>query len=405
VSALVPELPFKGDLSPDAHIKRRPLKTLDDVEILFKYYMEKGIGDERYVVDKKVFDQLQEAARKHASDIDLGGNASTMAQRAYLEGCFTRLGFPLDEFYYSKYFNSDTTRAPMVSPLQQIKDIHLSINYFVKDNIWDIKTPRSNRIFLNHDEDNNLMVELDASLKQLKDVDIVVLGGTQLPFDFTNFKSQLLKFRSVLSRKEHKAKQIHLESSAFNNYTFYETQLDILLPRVLLCVLTQINSFGMNEREFIEFAQYLESKKNYGTHYDIKAKYNQNFLIKKLFEVLNMIDDANLPMNRVSVHTINFHMVCFDRSIWRSGKSSVARAIVVSLQTAGGYTEENFERIADDLELLDFSFPDSIEIFTTYGKITRTRNQLINSPVFSFRYGSLLSNKRLKVEVCHRPNG
>ena len=129
-------------------------------------------------------------------------------------------------------------------------------------------------------------------------------------------------------------RRVHLESSAFSNHTFYETQLDILLSR--------LDSFGMNEREFIEFMQFMEKRKNLGTSYEVKSKYDENYLVKKMFSLLTMIDEDGLRMNRVSVHAINFHMVCFDRSIWRTGKLSIVKAILVSLQTAGGYTEQTF---------------------------------------------------------------
>lgn len=145
----------------------------------------------------------------------------------------------------------------------------------------------------------------------------------------------------------------------------------------------------MNEREFFEFVNYLESKKELSNTYDLKAKYNQNFLIQKMFDILGIIDHFNYPMSRLSIHTINFHMVCFDRTIWRTGKYSIARSILVSLQVAGGYTAANFERIADDISLLDFSFPDAIEIITTFGKITRTKEELIEHPLFSFHYGRM----------------
>lgn len=261
---MVADLPFKGDLAVPIHSVSKPIKNIGDLEILvlsvyeLKYYVAKGIGDERFVEDKALFEMLKAVAKKHAKDVDLGGNASTMAWRAYMEGCRIKVGFPLNEEYFLKYFGGNSERVEIIGGLQDITDYHLSLNYFINDDLWNIDIPRSNRIFMNHDIDNNMMKSVDSALKNLKDVDLIAIGGTQLPSNFTNYVEKLELIKSVLSLPENLEKQIHLESSAFSNYSFYEKQLDILLPRVI--IIYKINSFGMNEREFIEFYRYLASR-------------------------------------------------------------------------------------------------------------------------------------------------
>ena len=204
---------------------------------------------------------IKAVAKKYAKDVDLGGNASTMAVRAFLEGCKIKVGFPLNEEYFLKYFGGNSEKVEVIDGLQDIQDYHLSLNYFINDDLWGIDVPRSNRIFMNHDIDNNYMNSLDSALKKLKDVDLIAIGGTQLPSNFTHFEEKLELMKSVLSLPENREKQVHLESSAFSNYTFYEKQLDVLLSRVKPAY--QINSFGMNEREFVEFYRYLSSKVAY----------------------------------------------------------------------------------------------------------------------------------------------
>ena len=184
------------------------------------------------MADKQLFELIKKVAEKYARDVDLGGNASTMALRAYLEGCSIKIGFPLSHAYFTKYFGNDTQRVEIVDGLKEIEDYHLSINYFINDDPWGIDVPRSNRIFMNHDVDNNYMNSLDSALKHLEGVDIIAVGGTQLPSNFKNFVTKLVNMKKVLSLPENLEKQVHLESSAFSNYTFYEKQLEILLPRV-----------------------------------------------------------------------------------------------------------------------------------------------------------------------------
>lgn len=198
-----------------------------------KYYLARGIGDERYVADKQLFELIKKVAEKYARDVDLGGNASTMALRAYLEDCHIKIGFPLSREYFAKYFEANPHKVEVVDGLKEIEDYHLSINYFIHDDPWGIDVPRSNRIFMNHDVDNNYMNSLDSAMLQIEDVDIIAIGGTQLPSNFKNFVTKLENMKKVLILPNNIEKQVHLESSAFSNYTFYEKQLDILLPRVL----------------------------------------------------------------------------------------------------------------------------------------------------------------------------
>jgi ADP-specific Phosphofructokinase/Glucokinase conserved region len=197
-----------------------------------KYYISRGVGDEKRVENKKLFELIKTVATKHARELDLGGNASTMALRAFLEGCRMSIGFPLNTEYFEKYFKGDKSRVEVIGGLREINDYHISLNYYITDKIWNIDIPRSNRIFLNRDEDNNKMVTLDDFLENLDDLDIIALSGTQLPADYDSFVEKLNKVVEKLILPENLEKQVHLESSAFNNNTFYETQLDILLKRV-----------------------------------------------------------------------------------------------------------------------------------------------------------------------------
>lgn len=232
MAKVVPELSFKGNLSVPSREVSKPIKSLSDLEILFKYYVSKGIGDERYVADKQLFEEIKQAAYKHAKDVDLGGNASTMAARAYLEGCRLKVGFPLNEEYFLKYFAGDKEKVEVIGGLREITDYHLSLNYYINDDLWGIEVPRSNRLFMNHDIDNGYMTSLESALDNLEDVDIIAIGGTQLPSKLSILEKKLEYLKEKLSRPENLDKKVHLESSAFSNYTFYERQLDILLPRV-----------------------------------------------------------------------------------------------------------------------------------------------------------------------------
>lgn len=127
-----------------------------------------------------------------------------------------------------------------------------------------------------------------------------------------------------------------------------------------------------------------------GDEVDIKAKFDQNFLIDIMWKILAKIDKNGYAMNRVSMHAINFHFLCFDRSIWRSGKLSVISSIEVSLKIAGGYSNEDFSSIAKDLHRLRFNLPENLAIKTKLGEVVKSREDLVKEPVFSFQYGNRL---------------
>lgn len=112
-------------------------------------------------------------------------------------------------------------------------------------------------------------------------------------------------------------------------------------------------------------------------------------MVNLMWKVIDKVEARKFPMNRISLHAINFHMLCFDRSVWRAGKDSVASSIAVSLQIAGGYSKENFKSIKEDLSKLRFNFPESLLIKTKRGSILKSKEDLVQYPVFNFYYGKL----------------
>lgn len=112
-------------------------------------------------------------------------------------------------------------------------------------------------------------------------------------------------------------------------------------------------------------------------------------MIDIMWRILTKIDERGYALTRVSMHAINFHFLCFDRRIWRSGKLSVISSIEVSLKIAGGYSNQNFSSISEDLDRLRFNLPENITIHTKVGNVFKSREDLIKEPVFSFQYGSL----------------
>lgn len=123
-------------------------------------------------------------------------------------------------------------------------------------------------------------------------------------------------------------------------------------------------------------------------------------MVEYMWKVLAKIEAHKLALTRIQLHAINFHMLCYDRKIWRAGRDSIAASIAVSLQIAGGYSKANFSSIVDDLPKLRFNLPERLKIKTKLGKIVKTKEQLAAEPMFSFFYGTrFLPDSRWKCVI------
>ena len=75
-----------------------------------KYYMRKGIGEERYISDEETWEKILAAAKKVQLYDDLGGNAAVMAQRGELEGCDVTLGAPMNQSLIDQYYRGNVIK-------------------------------------------------------------------------------------------------------------------------------------------------------------------------------------------------------------------------------------------------------------------------------------------------------
>lgn len=119
------------------------------------------------------------------------------------------------------------------------------------------------------------------------------------------------------------------------------------------------------------------------------AKLDQDRIFQTMWSILEKVDGQQLPLSRIHMHAINMHLVCFDLSIWRSGRGSLAASIATSLQMAGGYSKTNFSTIIDHLDSLRFNMPSGLDIKTKYGHVLKTPEELVKVPITNFMYGRL----------------
>lgn len=110
-------------------------------------------------------------------------------------------------------------------------------------------------------------------------------------------------------------------------------------------------------------------------------------MIEFMWKAIAKIEKHQLALTRIQLHAINFHMLCYDRKIWRAGRDSIAASIAVSLQIAGGYSKANFSTILEDLPKLRFNLPEGLKIKTKLGSLKKSKEELAEQPIFSFFYG------------------
>jgi hypothetical protein len=75
-----------------------------------------------------------------------------MALRAHQENVTTLLGARLNAHYFSQLFSSSILLS---SPPSTLLDIHLVFDYFSDEKWGNLQPTRSNRFYLNMDQQNN----------------------------------------------------------------------------------------------------------------------------------------------------------------------------------------------------------------------------------------------------------
>lgn len=104
-----------------------------------------------------------------------------MSVRGIKEGGRVILAHAMNEKYYNEIFGN---KGVLVDELKEISDIHLVLDFKRDAQFGEKSSPRSNRVYLNHDLDNTKLSYMEKLNKFLKShsnsLDIVGLGGFQL---------------------------------------------------------------------------------------------------------------------------------------------------------------------------------------------------------------------------------
>lgn len=164
------------------------------------------------------------------------------------------------------------------------------------------------------DVDNLHLDRMIESLHDAKDKSIrgeghqlIILGGFQLLENANKLKTQLAESMVLLESEELKESRVHCELANFSSSELMQTFYSGIIQRT--------DSVGGNEIEFMELVGFLRvySGVPIGDDLVVKAKMDQNFLIERIEETMDIITKTGLRMNRVHIHTINSHFLCFKR--------------------------------------------------------------------------------------------
>ncbi|KAL4494069.1 hypothetical protein ABPG72_016025 [Tetrahymena utriculariae] len=344
---LMKQLGFNQFQQPKFHDS---LLNKQEVGETFSYYFEKGAGSELFVQNKELFKEIVDISKRILKKDGLGGNASTMAARAFKEGTKVILGHAMNKKFYKEIFQE---KAILVEELSEIKDIHLVLDYY-KDETWGGKaTPRSNRMYLNHDIENSQLSYMDRLHDFIRktpnlSLDILGLGGFQLlnHRNATEISHLMKKLGKELLEMRMYGPKIHMEMGTFTD--------DHLLSELIRHPLLQTDSIGLNEQELKNLIQYLENQ-----HFieAVSSEFELNQALNDVLKLISLFHKYKFKINRVHYHTINLQMICSNVNEWESSRLALVKSITVALQES-----ENKERSFFDFESqkLKISIPEQI---------------------------------------------
>ncbi|CAK93329.1 unnamed protein product (macronuclear) [Paramecium tetraurelia] len=290
------------------------------------FHFENGLGSELHVTEG--FDNIVQISKRISTSKDLGGNAAQMALRAFKEGGDVYLSAIMSNHYYENLFNSSISIIPQSFLREEIRDVHIVINFDEGDIYDTIICQHTNRLYLQNDQDNMRfpgLENLEANINSIHP-DLLVIGGFQLMNQKPKKEYQeiILKLEQILIGQKNKLK-IHFEMGAFNDENLLLYLIEHIFPHV--------HSTGMNEQELQLLYNFITKKQLEQQQINTNQQLE---LIIKLFQELNL--------ERVHFHSQTIQMICSNQN-WREIKPALHRSILVGLiQAMKSYNDNQIDQ-------------------------------------------------------------
>lgn len=146
-----------------------------------------------------------------------------------------------------------------------------------------------------------------TELPEDKKPHIVALSGFQLISDVNEMEHISLFLFHRLNEKDTKDLIVHTEMAAFSSMELHD--------RFLAHFYSRIDSIGANEREMVELVEFLRritGRPEVET--DVKARMSFDEILDIMREIMELIDLLSIRLNRLHIHTLTNHFLCFDKS-------------------------------------------------------------------------------------------
>ncbi|RUS71928.1 hypothetical protein EGW08_020303 [Elysia chlorotica] len=345
------------NISPGRKQNHESIANLEQLQETFSQYLARGSAAERPFMDRTLYgDIIKTAETLEQTEYFVGGNAALIAIKA-------------SQLFPSLKVHFVGAVGPKLKPLMPKAidldpaclvtqdEVHLIMEYQVKEVWGDATAPVANRFVTSFDETNLHMKMLEPFFKvvQSADFDLMVLSGLHmmdaLPADL--FAKRMDQFVRLL-RDAPKSTTSHLELASMANADFVKQIVEKVLPN--------IDSLGLNEQELV-FA----SKSCGGPHADLFDRENHGQPdIHKISDILLWVmkrfgrsagSKPESRLSRIHFHSLTYHIMAVSGETW----SNSASAVAAGAQIAGLQACDTAELRAD---LLDLKFPATFSLFS-----------------------------------------
>jgi len=353
------------------------INTREDLSETIAYFLSRGSAAERFVADKKLFDEIVRVASS-AKDITFatGGNAALMANRLASEGCKVLLGGAvgsrLAQLLHPNINVTATQLNTKGESTQKEDEVHLILEYPRGASWGPYSSPRDNRLILVHDITNSELRPLEAFHKAALgfDCQIVVIAGLHLlegqPFEFRTRRLHDV-VAAIHTIPDHIP--VHLELASVGDVVFLKEIADI--------VLTEVDSLGLNEQEMGSL--YIALGGADAKDFPLFVAPDVDIVVKAVDFVLNYTHKKTTAgkqrlLGRIHFHFLHYHLVanhkCKDKLIcWKNGRASVAAGSLVSTRQACDNDRVQLDKVAIRLKgqtLADDVHVDPTTVFTEW---------------------------------------
>mmetsp|Transcript_61847 Transcript_61847/g.70944 ORF Transcript_61847/g.70944 Transcript_61847/m.70944 type:complete len:491 (+) Transcript_61847:34-1506(+) len=326
LDVLVNGVPYMNSLGyekPPEPVYHDFLNNMQDFAETFAFFFSKGAANEMFLDNVEDWSKVRETAFTNKRDAYYGGNALWMAKNAARIGCRSLLGAIVDPDLKQELTDLGVETIGTVIPAEEF-DVHILMEYVKTESWGKLFAPRSNRYYVNRDQQISKLEVLDAYHEEIKKYkpDFHGIGGLHLlepHFEGSDIKDKLYKMKAYWAEAQQRGEQIHLELAAFNNLKFYETLADTAIK--------QANSIGLNEQELAILHSYLSTQSLVAVS---DTNPDANAINGLIVDTLKLMIENGYEVNRMHLHSLNVHSVCYKESHWGDGSFGLISSALIA---------------------------------------------------------------------------